>query len=574
MDSQDTKDKPDKVPNDVQLQKGKQALKVFAQLVNQKQPLERYWTTAYAYTLPHRGQYFQNKGAGTEGIIKAQSDQQVIYDSTAGDAISLLAASIMSGLTPSASQWFQFRIPGVKFDDLQYDARVWLENASKTLFNLIHNSSNYNATALEALEDLAISGMYGIYIEKEDGGDFHFELWPLDSLYVQENPKTQVIDTVYRICLYTAEAAVEKFGEENVPEFIETAYENNSDDPRQYEFLHIIKPRKGKPGKFATQLPFESLYVCKKSGQVVKESGYHELPIVVPRWSKIPRTSYALGPLNKALPDIKTLNKVVEMMLQNAEMAIAGTFVAKADGYLNPNTTKIGPRRVVFAQDPGNIRPLTIGGDFRIAFEEITRLQKQIKSVLMADELEPIQKNYASATEVSTRAVIVRQILGPIFARLQSEYLEPLIGRCFGLAFRDGTFGQIPQSLQGSITIIPEYVSPMARAQRMEEVTSMEKFEQSLAATAQLNPHVLDVYDFDLATLKKAGLIGVPSDVIRSKEQIRKVRDDQAQAQQEQQAQQQAQTNQQQVMNPGVLKAGMEAMGGPEAVQQLIKGQS
>lgn len=548
---------------------GKTYLKTFDSLVNQRKTLETYYKEAYQYTMPHRGQYFlSNNNDGYTNASNAQKDISKIFDSTAADAVSLLSASIMSGLTPSASQWFQFKINGVSLDNLPYDVKVWLEQASKRLFNLIHNSSNFNAVALEAMQDMAIAGMFGLYVTKEENQDFIFELWSLDSMYVIENIKTKVIDTIYRNCAYTAKEAVEQFGIDNIPDGIAAAYKNNKFNPKTYDFVHIIQPREGKHGPTAKQMPIASIYVCKRSGMIVKESGYLEMPVVVPRWNKIPRTPYALGPTNAALPDIKTLNKVVEMMLQNADMAIAGTYVAKNDGYLNPNTIKIGARKIIFSQDVNNIKPLSTGGDFRIAFEEITRLQKQIKSVMMADELEPIQKDYASATEVQTRAQIVRQILAPIFARLQSEFLEPLLNRCFYLALRDGSLGNVPESLVGA-EIIPEYISPMARAQKLEEVASMDRFEQSIATTAQLNPGVLDIYDFDKAASKKASLLGVPSDVIRSNAQLKQIRQQQAE---QQAAAQQAAMQQQVATDPAMLKVGLEAAGGAEGLQKMIGG--
>lgn len=549
-------------------EKGNLIVKTFNHLVEERTVLEKNWKDAYTYTNPLRGQLFGSGGSidGTTIRQSAAADQaSKIFDSTASDAVSLLAASMMSGITPSASQWFQFRLSGFDYNDLPYDIRVWLDNANKQIFSMIHNSSNYNAEVLEAMEDMATVGMFGLFISKQERGNYVFEHWALDSLYVVENPKTKMIDTVYRIYTLTAEQAVNEFGEDKLPNSIVEAYKNNKNTTKKYEFIHCIKPRKVK-GKIAKEMPIASIYVEKQSKMIVRESGFNEMPVVIPRWSKIPMTSYAVGPTDKALPDIKTLNKVVSMMLSNAEMAIAGTFIAKNDGYLNPNTIQIGPRKIVFAADVSNIKPLTSGGDFRIAFEEIKRLQLQIKSVMMADELEPIQKNYASATEVSTRAQLIRQILGPIFARMQSEFLEPLLNRCFQLALRDGSLGPIPPALaQGNVEIIPEYISPMARAQRMEDVSAMDRFEQSLAASSQLNPGILDVYDLESAARKKATLLGVPADLVRSKEQLLKIRNDQAKAQQAQQAAAQ----QQAMMDPQMLQTVIKGADSP-GIQNMI----
>jgi hypothetical protein len=546
--------------------------KTYDQLVNERRPLEKVWKDAYRYTFPLKGQYLVNYSEdGISNAVNAGADQSSLFDSTASESVSLLAASIMSGLTPNANQWFNFKIPGVKFDDLPFEVRSWIETAAKQLFNLIHNNSNFNAVGIECFEEMAIVGMFGLYISKEPGENFVFELWPLDTLYVQENAKTGVINQTYRLMSLTAAQAEANFGFDNLPDYIKSVLNNNQDDVRKFEFIHCIRPRdkRVKFAKLTKDLPFASVYVDRKTGLVVKESGYNEFPVVIPRWTKLPRTAYAVGPVNKALPDIKTLNKVVEMMLMNEEMAIAGTYVAKADGYLNPNSIKIGARKVIFAQDPKNIIPLSSGGDFRIAFEEIVRLQRQIKSVMMADELEPIQKNYASATEVAQRTQIVRQILAPTFARLNSEFLESFLNRTFQLALRDGSIIP-PPPLLANVELVPEYSTSMARAQKMEEVTAMTQFEQSLGATAQFNPSVLDIYDFDAATLRKAHLLGVPSDVIRSKEQVKRKRYEEQKAAE---AAKQQQMQEQMVQDPQMMRVGLDAAGGAEGLQKLMGNQ-
>lgn len=543
--------------------RGKVLISIFNQLVGQRKNLEGIWADAYRYTMPYRGIYFQNKTVMPENV-SYMDDAAKIYDSTASDSVSLLAASIMSGLTPSSSQWFQFAVPDVKYENLPFNVRVWLEDAAKKLFNLIHNASNYNAVALECLEDIGISGQFAMFITKEPGEGFIFELWPMDTLYIQENVKTKVVDTIYRLIFLTIKEAVVLFGLDQLSQEMQGVYRSNPNHTRLYEFVHVIKPREGKPGVFEEDMAYASIYVCKDSGMIVKESGFHEMPVVVPRWSKLPQQPYAIGPVTKAMPDIKTLNAIIEMMLQNAELAIAGMFLVKADGYLTASNIKIEPGALVEVADTNNIKPITTAGDFRISFEEITRLQNQIRKVMMSENLEPISKNYASATEVAQRAQIVRQILGPIFARLQSEFLEPLLYRCFHLALRDGTLGEVPQELNG-VQLIPTYVSPIARASRLEEVTAMTQFEQMLASTAQLNPGVLDSYDFDAATIRKAELLGVPADVIRSKDQIKMIREQQAQAQA--QAQQEEQMSQ--LTDPAQVK-NMISAADSKGVRELM----
>lgn len=520
-------------------QDGQQILKTFSRLVNDRLMLEVYWKDAFDFSYPVRGQEFGNKSGDPKAhAMTAKMKQSRIFDSTATDSVRLLASSLLSGLTPSHSQWFSFDIPNVPDNLIPRDAKQWLQQGAEALFTSIH-SSNYNSEAFELFIDLTIGGMCGLFVDFDEGG-FKFEHWPLASLYCQDLLGKNKIDTIYRKVSFTTREAIEKFGESNVSEDIREAYRNDPWCSKKHEFIHTIRPRlvngKQSKGKLKQSMPWESVYVCAKSGEIVEESGFQEMPVIVPRWFGIPGTDYALGPLNEAMPDVKTLNRIVEMVLTNGEMAIAGTFVAKDDGVFNPNTVKIGPRRVIMVAEPDNIKPLVSGGNFNIAQAEITRLQAQIKRVMMSDQLANTERGNMTATEVQTRTQIIRQILSPALARLQSEFLEPLLRRCFGLAMRAGILGQAPQSLNG-YTFFPTYHSPIAKAQKMEMVQAMDQLELSLSQMRQLDPEIVDLYDLEASLKKRADLLGVPVDCLKDPRAVQTIRQARAQAKDAQNAQ-------------------------------------
>lgn len=523
--------------------KGRNVLRAFSALEQERQQLNTVWEDAFRYTFPIRGQGFTNTysdGGSLVNTAKAQSAE--IYDSTAGESARLLASSMISGLTPSNSQWFNLAVPGNLATQVPYPVRSWLENSSDKLHNLIH-TSNYDSEAFEFFLDIVVGGMSGLYID-QSGPGLRFEHWSLDTLYCAETLRENRIDTVYRVLNYTGTQAASEFGINNLPDSIREAIKNNPDDVRLYTFIHAIRPRmkNGKlvTGKQAQAMPWESIYVCRQSGTVVKESGYREFPVVIPRWLNIPKTVYATGPIDAALPDIKTLNKVKQMVLTNGELQIAGTFVAKEDGILNPNTIRIGPRRIIFAADVDNLKPLSSGGDFKFAEWMIIQLQKQIRKVLLSDQLQPQDGPMMTATEIQVRTQLVRRLLGPIYSRFQAEYLLPLIERCFGVALRAGLLG-IPPDEIGGFEFSPVYQSPLARAQRLEDLENIQQYEQAMITLVQLNPEVLDLYDMDAAARKKAELLGVPVDVLRDSRQVAGIRKKRAEAQAQQaQAEQEA----------------------------------
>jgi hypothetical protein len=162
-----------------------------------------------------------------------------------------------------------------------------------------------------------------------------------------------------------------------------------------------------------------------------------------------------------------------------------------------------------------------------------------------------------TATEVHVRVGMIRQLLGPVYGRMQSEWLQTFVERCFGLAFRAGVLGQPPQTLRNRDFHV-RYISPLARAQRLEDVSAMDRVEQGLMLKAEAMPELLDVYNFEKAEGLRAQYLGVPSDVMRTDKELLAVRKQRADAQaQAQQAQQQTEMAQ----AVGGDQAGAQVMG-------------
>jgi hypothetical protein len=525
---------------------GSKIIKSFKRLEAVRAPLDQHWREAFQYSFPIRGQGFF-AGAMGDGVMSAglaRTQRSEIYDTTGAEACRLLANSLIGGLTPKSSQWFALSIPDVPDAKIPRSVRSWLQSSSETMYSMIH-SSNYDAQAFEFFLDVTIAGMAGLYVERNEAtGRLHFECWPLDSMYVMDSDKSEKINTLYRRCAYTLSEAVAKFGLNGLSAEQQRMYDEDPDNPKQHHYIHTIRPRfrngRKANGKTNKQLPFESTYVCESSSKVVYESGYHEFPVIVPRWSVIPNTEYAVGPFTDALPDVKTLNEIKKLMLTNASMAISGSYVAQIDTMINTNTFRVMPGSITYVEDVDHIKPLSQAGDFRIAENVMLQLRSQIKQMMMSDELAPSQQNRPmTAEEVRTRTQIIRQILGPTYGRLQAEFLNPLISRVFGLAYRGGDLGQPPEEL-AMFKFVPEYKSPLARAQRFDEVAAMDRFEAALAQSAQvLGPQVLDLYDADMAVQKRAEMLGIPVELMREDREVEAIRKQRADAQAAQQQQEQ-----------------------------------
>lgn len=503
---------------------------------------DRTYRDCFLYVDPIRADGFMASHMTAEQV---QQQRALVVDSTAIDSTRMLASAIMSGLVPSNARWFALDT-GQESDE----ERRWLDGAATTLWENIHNS-NFDAEGFECALDIVGGGWFVLFIDEDrDRGGLAFTQYHLASCYLSSTRADGRPDTLYRPYTLTAEQAIAEFGEAEVGEKVREAAKKSPDE--KFEFVHCVYPREGaKPGAvMAKNLPFASLHIDAVSKRVVRESGYHECPFVAPRWKRAKAGAvYGVGPVADALPDIKTLNELVRMELAAADLAVAGMWIAQDDGVLNPRTIKVGPRKVIVANSVDSMKPLLTGSDFNVSFTIKADIQRAIRKVLLSDQLQPQDGPAMTATEVHVRVNLIRQLLGPVYGRLQAEWLRPMIERCFGLAFRAGVFEAPPETLQGREFAV-RYVSPMARAQKLEDVSAMDRFEMALMMSAQVDPSALDVYDIDAAQRIRSELLGVPAKAIRS------VRDIAARRKQREAAEAEAQ--QQQVMQQGMAAAAQE----------------
>ncbi|GAB2494012.1 portal protein [Arenimonas alkanexedens] len=500
-----------------------------------RQPHEDVWRKCYDYTYPILGSGLQgNKIDAQQGLSRNAS----LLDGTGTEGARTLTSAIMQGLTPSSTLWALLDVGSETSEEER-----WLYDAAVAIWENIHNS-NFDASAYEAVLDSVIAGWCVLYIDddREQGG-YVFEKWTLASCYCASTRTDGRIDTIYHYYQLPAVAVVREFGEETVS--VETRKLAQDKPDTMVDLVHVIEPRalSAVGALRAKNLPFASLHGEVKAQKLLRESGYHEFPCVVPRWLRIPESAYGVGPVYDALPDMQELNDTKFMQKASMELAIAGMWIAEDDGVLNARSVKVGPRKIIVANSVDSMKPLLTGADFNVGFTAEERLQAAVRRRLMTDELTPQDGPVRSATEIYQNMQMLRQKLGPVYGRYQAEYLRPLIDRCFGLAYRAGALGTPPQSL-GNRTFTAKYISPMARAQKLEEVQAVDTFLQGVLVAAESSPEtaaeMLDNIDLDAAMQFKGEALGVPTAIRRKPDDIAKRRQGRAEAAQAAQQQEQA----------------------------------
>ncbi len=259
----------------------------------------------------------------------------------------------------------------------------------------------------------------------------------------------------------------------------------------QHRFAAVLEPEDGAPVLLA-------------------EGRFAESPFVAFRWLKLPGETYGRGPVAKALPDIRTANKVVELILKNASIAATGIWQADDDGVLNPATIRLVPGAIIpKAAGSAGLTPLAAPGNFDVSQIVLQDLRARIRGALLADRIAASEKAAMTATEVLERASTAARLLGATYGRLQAELLTPLIARCMAVLRRRG---EVPPVMLDGHEVRLVYASPLARVQARADAADTLLFLQAAAAMGEEAKASLDPA---AATRWLARTLGAPPEILR-----------------------------------------------------------
>jgi hypothetical protein len=276
--------------------------------------------------------------------------------------------------------------------------------------------------------------------------------------------------------------------------------------------------------------------VILKGGWEGRKEGFHRAvevereycPWVVIPYSTLAGESYGRGPILTALPDARVVNKVKELSLKSAEMAIWPPMMIMDDGVINFSTVKlIAGAPIVVGRNDGalgpTIKPLISGVNFDVANLIIGDLQQSIRRIMMDDELPSENGAVRSATEYMSRARQSQRNTAPRarildgmrhFIQLVVHYLDETGVVANIMAAHGIKPGKI--RIDGMFADI-EITSPMFQTQKLDKLDAMTAFLQMSAGIGQ-EATVMSMKVEELPPFVWESL-GLPAKYVRTKEE-------------------------------------------------------
>ncbi len=475
----------------------RQAVERFRLAKERRAVWEAHWRECYDYALPQRD--------GTVGVRRpGEKKTDKLFDGTAPDAVDQLAASLLAQLTPPWARWFGLTA-GADVAAAERDLLApELERAAAVLQSHF-DRSNFAVEMHQCYLDLVTAGTASLLFEEAGAGEpsaFRFTAVPLAQVVLEEGPAGR-LDVTFRASELTQAQLRSRFPGVALPDDLAADRDNTN---RPVAVLEAVVP----DGAGYAYLAMVGDGIAGHEPVLLREGRFAASPFINFRWLKAPGESYGRSPVMKALPDIKTANKVVELVLKNATIAVTGIWQADDDGVLNPATIKLVPGTIIpKAVGSKGLTPLVAPARFDLSQVVLEQLRDQIRRALLADKLGQVNSPRMTATEVLERAADMARILGATNGRLQSELLMPLVGRALAILARRG---EIPEIVIDGRVVDLEYKSPQARHQAQRDVQNTLLW---LDAVKGLGPAAMASVD-EAATARWLGrAFGVPGELIR-----------------------------------------------------------
>lgn len=456
---------------------------------------ENLWQECYDYALPQRSGFLHEQRPGGR-----RTDS--IYDATAMDAADQLAASLLGNLTPIWSQWFGL-VPGPDLTEEERDRlSPVLEKAAKTIQDHF-DRSNFAVEIHQCYLDLIVGGTACLNFEEAAPGNFsafRFSAVPLNRIVLEEG-ESGFLDIAYRVLPMTAAQIMERYPEGQLPA---SALRSAQRDPQhRHKVLEAVTPD-------GLIYAYTAALIEEGAPTLLAQGKFAQSPFVAFRWVKSPGEIYGRSPIMKALPDIKTANKVVELILKNASIAVTGIWQADDDGVLNPANVELVPGAIIpKAVGSQGLQALAMPGNFDVSQLILDSLQRRIRHALLTDKLGPVVNARMTATEVLERSAEMSLLLGATYGRLQVELLTPLIKRAFAILRRRGEVPDV--ALDGRLVVV-DYRSPLARSQGQRNVQNTLSWLNSVLA---MGGAAAEAVDLAQAARFLGEALAVPSHLMR-----------------------------------------------------------
>lgn len=494
------------------------------------------------YIQPRRGRFLISENRKKRNNKKITNEKGIFASRTCG-------AGMLAGVSSPSRPWLKLSTPDADLNEYSTVKR-WLDIVEKRIYQ-VFSVSNYYHSKQSSYRDMGDYGQGPVLIDEDYDNVINCYCSPPGE-YILDVNERGIVDTLYRDMQRTTKQLIEQFyATGRIPTEVQDAYDRGDYD-RKWDIVSVVQPNikmiKGQRGPLG--MPFMVVYYvlgCAEvdDNNVLAVSGNWENAISSPRWDVQPGDIYGDGPGAIALPALKSLQvlerrkgQIIDKLATPPSQAPASmdksviSHLPGAISYYPTNTAgtgAAGPITPLYKIEPNSLNALAAESQILENRVDVAYFVDLFLATINSD------RRQVTAREISEVHEEKLISLGPVLERSHYEGLNVDVRRVFGILARHRVLPPPPPEMDGMGLKI-EYTSLLAVAQRAVAATGIERFAGFLGNLAAGNPEILDKWDMDQTVDEYADITGVPASIVRSDEEVIKIRGQRQQAQQAQNA--------------------------------------
>ncbi len=399
-----------------------------------------------------------------------------IVDSTPLIALRNFSSGMMSGATSPTNRWFKTTIStndNLNDNYNNYELKKWCSKQEEITREILY-SSNFYQCLPEVYKELGVFGFCAMGLEPDFYNIVNFKILPIGSYYYSKNYKGE-IDTFCRVYMETAKNLVEKYPNQCPIEILEASKNNPL---KLFEIFHFVEPNKFyKEKRLSSKYSkYISAIVLSSKGEFLSLRGYSKFPYVVFESGFNPENEYPNdSPAICALPDVKQLMTMVKEYAKAVKKIVSPAYKGPA----SLKNKKLADIPGAFIEEDENGRGISPIYEVNPKILELKQEKDELKEIIKEHFYNDLFAMILSTSNTTRTATEVNELkeekmvlLSPLLEQIHSALRQIL----YWIYDEEIKIGLIKKPNLKSYQFKIEFVSSLAQAQKVTNISSMERF--------------------------------------------------------------------------------------------------
>ena len=499
-----------------------------------------------------------------DDVNKPLKKSKRIIDSITLTAVRNFASGMQSGATSAATRWFKFQMKKKELNDI-HSVKIWC-NQQEELIRRILAVSNFYQSMLGIYKHLSVYSFGALSMESDYQTVVNFKLLPIGSYRYSKDHRGN-IDTVCRTFKESAKNIVEKFGYDNCPDNVKSAYDGNNDT--LFTLCYFVEPNKEYNPKspLARNKKYISATFVVGQDKFLKLSGFDRFPFAIFEADVNGEDIYPSNcPGIEALPDAKQLMVQVKEYAKGLKKLVSPLYKGPASLVKEKGITD-APGQVIAETDDGRgiSTVYEVPPDVLKLKQNNDELKQTIKEHFYNDLFAVIlntAERGRTATEVNEIKEEKMVLLSPLLDQVHKG-LRSILDWIFFETVETGIMAEPPEEIQAE-EMETEFVSALALAQKVKNISGIERFTTFVTNLSQAcDPTLVKKINADMVVDKYVEIANVNPELVVPTDEVNKYREQLQQQQQQAQQMQQVKEGTEMIKNMG----GIDSIGGDLATR-------